>query len=219
MFVPDHFRLDDADQIFGLMQARPFAILVGWDAESGLVATHLPTVVRRDPAAHGTIEAHFARANPHWRMYERDDALAMFIYNGAENYIRPGWYPSKADTGKVVPTWNYDAIHAYGRIELVRDVGWLRDHVATLSNQQEAGQEQPWSLSDAPDDYTNIMLRGIIGLRFKISRLEGKRKMSQNRASDDREGVVAGLRARGDDAAVEVAAIVSQELAKTPESG
>jgi transcriptional regulator len=126
------------------------------------------------------------------------------IFQGAEGYITPNWYPTKAQTAKVVPTWNYAVVHAYGRPDVINDPEWLRRHVTELTAQQEKAEARPWAVSDAPDSFVNVMLRGIVGFRFVIARLEGKWKMSQNREMQDREGVVKGLRARGqgDDLAI-----------------
>jgi transcriptional regulator len=201
MHRPDHFRVEDIAQMHALMRARPFAALVSSSA-NGLYGTHLPTVLK-DDGANGLIECHLARANPHWKdLAEGNEAL--MIFQGPEGYITPNWYPSKAVHGKAVPTWNYAVVHAYGRPAVVQDKDWLRRHVTELTTQQEASEAQPWAVSDAPENYVDVMLRGIVGFRFAITRLEGKWKMSQNREMPDRQGVVAGLTARasGDDLAI-----------------
>src|ERR1700704_2980463 len=198
MYQPDHYRVDDLAQMHALMRARPFATLVSGGA-LGLYATHLPTVLK-DEAPNGMIECHLARANPHWKdLAEGNEAL--MIFQGPEGYVTPNWYPSKAEHGKVVPTWNYAVVHAYGRPEVMQDKDGLRRHVGELTAQQETTEAKPWALSDAPESYIEAMLRGIVGFRFAITRLEGKWKMSQNREMKDREGVVKGLeqRAAGDD--------------------
>jgi len=184
-----------------LMRQRPFAALVSSSA-NGLYGTHLPTVLK-DDGANGLIECHLARANPHWKDLA-DGNEALMIFQGPEGYITPNWYPSKALHGKAVPTWNYAVVHAYGRPAVVQDKDWLRRHVTELTTQQEASEAQPWAVSDAPESYVDVMLRGIVGFRFAITRLEGKWKMSQNREMPDRQGVVAGLTARasGDDLAI-----------------
>ena len=134
----------------------------------------------------------------------------MMIFQGPEAYIRPGWYPSKAEHDKVVPTWNYAVAHAYGRLEVVQDQAWLLAHVSELTQQQEAPFAARWSTSDAPESYLAVMARGIVGLKFAIARLEGKAKMSQNREPRDRAGVVRGLtdRASGHDG--EIASLVEK---------
>ncbi|HUS95726.1 MAG TPA: FMN-binding negative transcriptional regulator [Hyphomicrobiaceae bacterium] len=209
MYLPDHFREDKTDAMHALMRAAPFAVLVTAGA-SGPEATHMPTVLANEPPL-GAIEAHMARANPHWKT-SPGDADALVIFSGPDHYIRPGWYPSKADGGKAVPTWNYAAVHAYGRLEVIKDQDWLRQHVGELSAQQERGTAQPWSIEEAPEDYLRMMLRGIIGVRMVITRLEGKWKMSQNRNDADRAGVLAGLEREGTDKARAVARLVRARI-------
>jgi transcriptional regulator len=138
---------------------------------------------------------------------------ALMIFQGPEGYITPNWYTTKAETGKVVPTWNYAVVHAYGRPEVKDDAVWLRRHVGELTAQQEKAEARPWKVSDAPERYIEVMLRGIVGFRFVITRLEGKWKMSQNREIQDRASVVEGLGQRhaGDD--TEIAAYVARQLA------
>ena len=198
MYLPDHFRVDDVRQMHDLMRGRPFAAFVSSGA-AGLYASHLPTVLKEE-GEHGVIECHLARANPHWReLAEGHEAL--MIFQGPEGYITPNWYATKAETGKVVPTWNYAVVHAYGRPAVMHDKDWLRRHVGELTAQQEKTDARPWLLSDAPESYIDVMTRGIVGFRFVITRLEGKWKMSQNREEQDWKGVVTGLNARasGDD--------------------
>jgi transcriptional regulator len=207
MYLPDLFRVEDVAQMHALMRARPFAALVS-AGPSGLFASHLPTVLK-DDGRHGVVECHLARANPHCR--DLAGGEAPMIFQGAEGYITPNWYPSKAEGGKVVPTWNFAAVHAYGRPEVVNDADWLRRHVTELTAQQERDQPRPWAPSDAPASFIDTMLRGIVGFRFAITRLEGKWKMSQNRTPQDREGVVKGLtlRDRGNDR--EIAELVARQ--------
>jgi transcriptional regulator len=205
MYQPDHFRVDDLPQLHALMRARPLATLVS-NGELGLYATHLPTVLRDEApqeTPHGVIECHLSRANPHWKDLAAANE-ALMIFQGPDAYVTPNWYPSKAEHGKVVPTWNYAVVHAYGQPQVMQEPDWLRRHVGELSAQQEASEAQPWAVSDAPDRYVEVMLRGIVGFRFAITRLEGKWKMSQNREMKDRAGVVTGLgrRGEGDDRAV-----------------
>jgi transcriptional regulator len=155
------------------------------------------------------VEFHLARANPHWKyLAERNEAL--MIFQGPEGYITPNWYPSKAEHAKVVPTWNYAVVHAYGRPEVMQDTDWLRRHVAELTAQQERSEVTPWELTDAPEAFIEAMLRGIIGFRLAIARLEGKWKTSQNRETKDRDGVVMGLGKRGVGDDLEMAEIVSR---------
>ncbi len=175
MYQPDHFRVEDVPQLHALMRARPFAALVSAGA-SGLYASHLPTVLKQE-GPHGVIECHLARANPHCKDLAAVGE-ALMIFQGPEGYITPNWYPTKAQSGKVVPTWNYAVVHAYGRPEVMDGADWLRRHVTELTEQQEKSGARPWAVSDAPERYIDVMLRGIVGFRFAIARLEGKWKMS-----------------------------------------
>jgi transcriptional regulator len=199
MYTPAPFRIDDREEAHALMRAHPFALLVTLGAE-GLVGTHLPTVLRVEEAPLGRIECHLARPNTQWQTFS-GETDALMVFQGPEAYIRPSWYASKAEHGKVVPTWNYAAVHAYGRLEVVHDPTWLLRHVAQLTEQQEAPYPAPWGTGDAPPSYLAAMVRGIVGLKLSITRLEGKVKMSQNREARDRAGVVRGIadRAMGDD--------------------
>jgi transcriptional regulator len=196
MYRPDYFRVDDRPRLHALMRARPFAALIS-SGPDGLFATHLPTVLK-DDGPFGTIECHVARANPHWKALGDE---VLMVFQGPQGYITPNWYPSKAEHGKVVPTWNYAVVHAHGRAEAIEDTTWLRRHVGELTAQQEAGDAKPWAVSDAPETFIAGMARAIVGIRLPIARLEGKWKMSQNREMQDREGVVEGLDLRdaGDD--------------------
>src|SRR5262249_53683832 len=152
---------------------------------------------------------YLARPNPQWKTFAAD-ADALMIFQGPEAYIRPGWYPSKAEHGKVVPTWNYSVAHVYGRLATVQDQAWLLAHVSDLSSQQEAPHAAPWAVSDAPESYLAVMARGIVGLKLEITRLEAKAKMSQNREDRDRTGVVRGLRERGQGQDTEIAGLVEK---------
>jgi transcriptional regulator len=210
MHRPDHFRIEDVQEMHALMRARPFAALVSAGA-SGLYGTHLPTVLK-DEGSYGTIECHLARANPHWKDLA-EGGEAMMIFQGPEGYITPNWYATKAQTGKAVPTWNYAIVHAYGRPSVMKEKEWLLRHVTELSEQQERSEPQPWAVSDAPESYIDVMLRGIIGFRFEITRLEGKWKMSQNREMQDRIGVIEGLKARASGDDLEIAEAVTRKMA------
>jgi transcriptional regulator len=211
MYTPIQFKVDEAAEAHALMRAHPFAILVTHGAD-GVVATHLPTVLKVDEASPlGRIECHLARPNPQWKTFA-PDTDALMIFQGAEAYIRPGWYPSKTQHGKAVPTWNYAVVHAYGRLQVMDDKDWLLRHVGELSDQQEAPYSTPWSMADAPADYLDRQARGIVGLTLAVTRLEGKIKMSQNRDMGDREGVVRGLGERAQALDTATAALVAKFL-------
>jgi transcriptional regulator len=211
MYTPQHFKVEDPHEAHALMRAHPFAILVTHGTD-GLVATHLPTVLKAgEGLGLGQVECHLARPNPQWRTFAKDTE-ALMIFQGPEAYIRPGWYPSKAEHGKAVPTWNYAAVHAYGRLEVMQDQAWLLAHVGELSHQQESPYTAPWSMADAPENYVAMLARGIVGLKLVITRLEGKVKMSQNRELRDRAGVVEGLARRGEGQDAATAALVARLL-------
>lgn len=212
MFLPVHFRVEDVPEMHALMRARPFAALVSM-TPAGLYGTHLPTVLK-DEGPHGVIECHLSRANPHWKDLA-EGGEAMMIFQGPDGYITPNWYATKAATGKAVPTWNYAIVHAYGRPAVMKEKEWLLRHVTELSDQQERTEPHPWKVSDAPESYIDVMLRGIIGFRFEITRLEGKWKMSQNRETQDRSRVVEGLKERGTGDDLEIAEAVSAKMTKS----
>jgi transcriptional regulator len=193
MYVPRQFEETRLDVLHGLMRDEPLATLVTFDG-SGVVANHLPLELDVSAGPNGTLRGHVSRANAVWRDTATGvDALAIF--QGPQRYVTPAWYPTKAETGKVVPTWNYVVVHAYGPIRFVDDVEWLRAQVERLTSLHEAGRDRPWRVSDAPDDYIAAQLRGIVGLELPIARLSGKWKVSQNRTAADRQGVVDGFRA------------------------
>lgn len=193
MYVPDAFKEERVAVLHDAIRRIGLATLVT-QGEQGLFATHLPMLVDPDPAPFGTLVGHVARANPQWRdLASAGTALAMFL--GPEGYVTPSWYPTKQESGKVVPTWNYVAVHAYGPVEVFDEPGRLHALVSRLTNVHEAHRADPWSVSDAPEGYVQGMLRGIVGIALRIERLEGKWKMSQNRPDADRQAVQAGFAA------------------------
>jgi transcriptional regulator len=196
VYVPETYRVADRSDVLALMTANPFAALVSTDAD-GLMATHMPTLAKRDGEGI-IIECHLARPNGHWkRLAANPDSESLIIFSGPHADIRPGWYPAKAETGKVVPTWNYAAVHAYGRVRVIEDGAWLLRHVTELTAQQEDPHELPWKPGDAPEQYIAALLRGIVGIRFSVTRIEAKAKLGQNRDARDALGAAAGLEARG----------------------
>ena len=177
MYIPDHFREDRPDVLHDAMRQIGFATLV----TTGLEANHLPMLLDG-----GVLRGHVARANPVWKAGE-GEALAIFL--GPHAYVSPNWYPSKAEAGKAVPTWNYITVHAKGQIRWIQDADWLRAHVTALSDAHEAERPTPWKISEAPENYIATMLRGIVGFELAIAALDGKYKLSQNRDAADRDGV------------------------------
>lgn len=193
MYLPSAFRQDDLAELHAQMQASPFALLTSAGA-AGVQASHLPLLLAPDEGEFGTLYGHFARANPHWRDLQ-GGAEALAVFSGPDAYISPGWYPAKAEHGKVVPTWNYIAVHARGPVELIEEPERLLQIVSRLSDQHESGRERPWAVSDAPREYLDSMLRAIVGFALPIRRLEGKWKLGQNRSAADQAGVRDGLAA------------------------
>nr|WP_286947494.1 FMN-binding negative transcriptional regulator [Pseudomonas sp. UBA6718] len=191
MYLPSAFRQDDLAELHAQMQASPFALLTSAGA-AGVQASHLPLLLAPDEGEFGTLYGHFARANPHWRDLQ-GSAEALAVFSGPDAYISPGWYPAKAEHGKVVPTWNYIAVHARGPVELIEEPERLLQIVSRLSDQHESGRERPWAVSDAPREYIDSMLRAIVGFALPIRRLEGKWKLGQNRSAADQAGVRDGL--------------------------
>ncbi|MBC5810966.1 MAG: FMN-binding negative transcriptional regulator [Candidatus Eremiobacteraeota bacterium] len=189
MYRPAHFREDDTARIHAAMREYPFATLVT-SGPDGPVANHVPMLFDEAPEPNGSLVFHVARANPVWQHAE-GTALAIFL--GPHAYVSPNYYPSKRDGGKVVPTWNYLAVHARGPLEVFDDPAQLRALVERLTATHEAPLAEQWRVSDAPDDFVASQLKGIVGLRMRIARLEGKWKMGQNRPEADREGATAAL--------------------------
>jgi transcriptional regulator len=206
VYIPPSFAEHDVAVMHDFIDAHPLGALVT-SASTGLFATHLPLVLDRGRGARGALEGHLARANPHHDFFA-DGTEALVIFTGADAYVTPSMYPSKQRHGKVVPTWNYVAVHAHGRIRVVREPDRLRAHLERLTARHEAAQPRPWSIDDAPAGYVDALLGAIIGIDIEIDRLDGKWKMSQNRPAEDIEGVVRGLAASADPAERDVAAIV-----------
>jgi len=206
MYLPRMFREERIEVLHAAMLEIGAAAIVGHGTD-GLVATHVPIELDPEPAPWGTIRCHFARPNPHAQTLA-DGRELLLIFQGPQGYVTPNWYPSKRETGKVVPTWNYTAIHAFGTATVFEDVARLRAHLGALTDRFEAGSAVPWKIDDAPADFIDGMCRAIIGFEIRLSRIEGKWKMSQNKAPHDRLGVIAGLRARGGDASRAMAEMV-----------
>jgi transcriptional regulator len=191
MYIPKHFEETRVPVLHAFVDAHPFGILITMGA-AGMIASHIPMVLEHVGDSPGVLKGHISRANPQWREFSAD-VEALAIFNGPEHYITPTWYAEKVETGKVVPTWNYAAVHVYGRMKIMEDAQWLRAHLETLTNVHEAGFAIPWKVSDAPEEYVATMMKGIVGVELAVTRIEGKWKASQNRAERDRQGVAAGL--------------------------
>jgi transcriptional regulator len=181
VYLPKHFEETRVEVLHGLIRAYPLGALVSVNA-GGLDATHIPFEV----------DADVARANPVWRE-TAPGAPALVIFQGPDTYVSPSWYPTKSETGKVVPTWNYAVVHAHGAPRFIDDRGWLRAFVERLTERHEAERPAPWKVTDAPADFIDKQVGAIIGLEIPIARLIGKWKVSQNRSPQDRAGVADGL--------------------------
>jgi transcriptional regulator len=208
MYIPPSFAEHDVAVMQAFIDAHPLGALVS-ATPSGLFATHLPLVLHRERGAHGTLQGHVARANPHHELAgEGSDVLVLFT--GADAYVTPSLYASKARDGKVVPTWNYVAVHAHGTLRYVREPDALRRHLEQLTARHEAARPAPWSIDDTPVGYVDKLLGAIVGVEIEITRLDGKWKMSQNRPAEDVDGVIEGLGASEDPRDREVGEIVRE---------
>ena len=208
MYTPRAFAVDDLPELQQWIRHTRLAQLVTF-GEQGLLASHLPLLLNSDESTNGTLYGHLAKANPQWRELQ-NGAEALVIFAGADAYISPSFYPAKTEHGKVVPTWNYQAVHAYGTAEVFSDAVRLLGVVTALTDRHEARREQPWQVSDAPADYIDGMLKAIVGFALPIERLIGKRKLSQNRSPADIAGVREGLAVSADVRDQAVARLISQ---------
>jgi len=203
MYIPKHFDESRVDCLHELMRARPLATLITLSSD-GLNADHLPLHLSETVDALGTLCGHVARANPiRSHLIENTEVLAIF--QGSDAYITPSWYATKAETGKVVPTWNYIVAHAYGTLRFIDDAMWLRAHLESLVAQHEAAFDSPWRLSDAPPDFIEKLIGAVVGVEIAITRLLGKWKISQNQPSENTAGVIHGLQETGVAGALEMA--------------
>jgi transcriptional regulator len=204
MYTPPSFKQRDLAAIHEMMVRIGFVSLVT-NTANGLVATQAPVLLDAGHGEHGRLRGHIARANPQWKTATDQEALAIFA--GPNGYVSPQWYATKREHGRVVPAWNYVAVHAYGRVRFSEDRDLLLDIVTQLTQRHEAASEQPWKVSDAPADYVEGLLKAIVAFEMPISRIETSWKLSQNRSDADRIGAMQGLRERGCE--------VAEEMAKT----
>jgi transcriptional regulator len=206
VYIPSHFAEPRPEILVEFIRDHNFGVLVS-TGEAGLIASHIPFLYDAEPGPHGTLWGHLARGNPQLRdLGAGREALAIF--EGPHAYISPRWYA----THPAVPTWNYSIVHAYGTLEPIQDVAELERLVARLADYHEAGAATPWRLADQPEKYRQGMLRGISGFAIRLTRLEGKFKLSQNRDATDRARVIAGLREEGN---VELANLMAKREAET----
>lgn len=197
MYIPGHFEQQDPRALHGLIRSHPLATLIT-STDSGVTVNHIPMVLLvegDDVRLHG----HIARANP--LAGAKVDGEAIAVFQGPNAYISPGWYATKQQHGKVVPTWNYTAVHVRGPLQLIDDRDWTRAMVERLTDQEEAAESTPWSVSDAPAGFTDGLLASIVGLELTVTDICGKWKVSQNQPEENRAGVQAGLKAQSNPAA------------------
>jgi len=191
MYVPSHFAESRIEVLHQLIREQPFATLVTLNAD-GLNANHIPFEIDPEPPPLGTLRGHVARANPVWRTFSRE-VEALVIFRGPQAYISPSWYPSKTESGEVVPSYNYIVAHGYGEMTIVHEPDWLRGLVTRLTSRFEAGGDSPWHVTDAPAAFITKQLGAIVGIEIALTRLIGKWKVSQNRPTKDRDGVAQKL--------------------------
>lgn len=207
MYQPPHFREDRIEIQHALIRSHSLGLLIT-AGPSGLQANHVPFLIDADGSEHGTLRAHLARANPQCQELAAVTEC-LVVFQGPQHYISPSLYPTKRETGKVVPTWNYITVHAWGRPKVIDDPVWLRCQLDDLTLHKERSRAAPWSVSDAPASFVAAQIKGIVGLEIPIARIEGKWKVSQNRPAVDRAGVIAGLRGDGGDAEI-MASLVAE---------
>lgn len=195
MYLPAHFAQTNADELQRIMRSHPLGMLVTHGPD-GLDAEHLPFEFDPGAGALGVLSAHVARANPLWQRCPTGTP-ALVVFRSAEGYISPGWYPSKHEAHRQVPTWNYEVVHAHGTITVHDDERFVRGIVARLTRRHEAGQARPWKMTDSAPDYIDAMLRNIVGIEIVVNSLVGKSKLSQNKEPRDRHGAAEALQARG----------------------
>lgn len=218
MYLPRHFDEARPEALQALMQAHPLGLLVTPGPDGAPVADALPFLYEPPDAARpqGRLLAHVARANPLWQAAQGREVLVVF--QGPQGYVSPGWYPAKAEHGKVVPTWNYAMVQARGTLQAIDDADAVRDVVGRLTARHEAPLPQPWAVADAPADYLAAMLRAIVAIEIPVQSLRGKFKLSQNRSPADRQGVIDGRRAAAPDDALAACMAADGSLA-APEAG
>jgi transcriptional regulator len=207
MYQPPAFREDRIEVQHELIRAHPLGLLIT-AGPGGLIANPFPFLLDPEGSEKGTLRLHIARANPQWRELEAVEEC-LVVFQGPQDYVTPSWYATKRETGKVVPTWNYATVHAWGRPHVMNDDAWLRRQIADLTLSRESHRAEPWQVDDAPAEFVTAQMRGIVGVEIAISRIEGKWKMSQNRPPADRLGVIAGFSEAGE-AGEEIAGLVAE---------
>jgi transcriptional regulator len=207
MYIPTHFEETRIEVMHELMRGSPLATVVTLTSD-GLAANHIPLYFAETPTPLGALQGHVARANPIWHDFAAD-VETLAIFQGPQTYISPSWYATKQDTGRVVPTWNYIVVHAYGKLRVIEDPAWLCAQLDKLTDHSEAGFVEPWRVADAPAEFTEKLLSAIVGIELVISRLEGKWKASQNQPAANQASAAAVLQAQGNETAAQMAAHIT----------
>ena len=195
MYIPAHFAIERPDQMHAIIEQHPLGALVT-SGTDGLDANHIPFEFDPNQGPFGALTAHVARANPVWQQC-KDGAEVLVIFRGNESYISPNWYPSKHETHRQVPTWNYEVVHVHGRLSVMDEERFVRGVVARLTRTHESSEPKPWKMGDSAPEYIDSMLKAIVGIEVAITRMEGKAKLSQNREVRDRQNAADMLMAKG----------------------
>lgn len=190
MYIPNSFKENRIESLQNLVKEHPLGLLVT-SSTSRISASPVPFLLYQDEGEFGVLRAHMAKANPHWKLL-LEEVQCLVVFQGPQGYVTPTWYPTKTGSHKVVPTWNYAVVQAWGSANVIEDEAWIYRQIADLTNFHEHSRPTPWSLTDAPHDFISNQLQAVIGIEIPITRLEGKFKMSQNRPDEDRKGVAAG---------------------------
>ena len=198
MYIPAHFLIKNPQDIHTIIREHPLGALVTLGPD-GLDANHIPFELDPSHGAHGLLTAHVARANPVWQQCQ-DGADVLVIFRGNESYISPNWYPSKHETHRQVPTWNYEVVHVHGRLTVMDEEKFVRGVVARLTREHEASEPRPWKMGDSPPEYIAQMLKAVVGIQVEIQRIEAKAKLSQNREARDRLNAADTLLTKGAEA-------------------
>ncbi|MBS3953689.1 MAG: transcriptional regulator [Methylobacter sp.] len=207
MYIPPHFEQPSIEVMHELIRSRPLATLVTLSS-NGINANHIPLHLSAAPSPFGALRGHVARSNPVWSDL-KSDIEVLAIFHGPDAYISPSWYATKQEAGKVVPTWNYTVVHAYGSLRIIDDASWIRTQLETLTAHNEATFSEPWAVSDAPDDFTEKLIEAIVGIEMIITRLSGKWKVSQNQPPQNQASVIQGLNTSSQRDAAAMAALVN----------
>jgi transcriptional regulator len=217
MYQPPHFRNDDAEALESFIKTHPLGLLI-CNGLAGLVANAVPFLIDLQAGPRGVLRCHVARANGQWKDIG-PGADVLIVFQGAQHYVHPGWYETKRETGKVVPTWNYTMVQVEGRARVMDDDAWLARQIRDVTDMMEGQYPAPWAVHDAPPAFIESQIRGIVGIEIEIVSLMGKWKISQNRNEVDRKGVVQGLAALGTPEAQAMATLVGDTLDDNKDAG